>query len=135
VTRTPVHDLDPVAKPAMSGRALARDMRDAPPGARATAVLPLCNGTALAGLTRAQAAAVGRVSVHSIATAASASPDERDLLLRGVITLRDVRRVHARSHALSGEDVEAFIARVGIDVVMNALDRLTAPKTSVSIAE
>ena len=55
-------------------------------------------------------------------TAVHLSPTDLDLVRRGLMRISDF---HAKP--VSDEAVYAFVARVGIDRVWKALDRLTAP--------
>ena len=124
------------AKVAVSGKALARKLRNATPGARAIAALPLLSGTALVGATWAQAARVANVSVHSLAIAASASTTEREGLRSGTLTLKAVRRAHVQPcKPIDDNEIVDFINRVDPNRVLAILDAMTAPPQLAMAAE
>lgn len=85
------------------------------------------------GLTLRQAAKLVGVSFGYVHTASKLSPEQRQQVETGKLT---VAAVHRPKPALSDADIDAIVANYGIDhvvarlgahKVMDALDRLTAP--------
>lgn len=116
-------------KPPLSGKVLARNLRKASPAMRAILVTPLTNGTAIGGLTKAQAARLGRVSAESIAIVAGASADQLEALWSGQLSLHAVRKANAKPRELTDSEVDAALNRIGLERVWSAYDRLTAPSS------
>ena len=133
MTNTPVHELGRFSKPAMSGKAIATWLKFLPPDGRAVAALSLTRDATLTRLTRNQATRLTGQSPYNLSIASLATPDERDLLLRGVIRLSDVRRGHARARELSdAEAATLIINRYSANAIWAAFERLTAPTLSVA---
>jgi hypothetical protein len=100
------------AKPAMSGESIVRKLRKASPGVRALVAAKLAEGKIIPGLKRAQAAKLAYSSVHSIAIVKRATPDEREALKHGKVSLRAVREAHTKHREMSDADIIDFINRV-----------------------
>lgn len=126
----PLHDMTTAGNPPLRGWAFAHRLRNASAAGRALAAHQLTNGVAIAGLTRAQAARVADVSVSSVSIVASATTDEIEALRRGKLSLRDVRRAHAKNRKPSID--ENLMRRTDPNVVMRVFDRMTAPATPIA---
>jgi hypothetical protein len=128
-----VHHQNLEAKPAMSGKAIATWLKFLPPDGRSVAALSLTRDTPLTRLTRNQAARLTDQSPYNLSIASLATADERDALMRGVIRLSDVRRVHAHARELpDAEAAKLIINRYSASAIMAAFERLTAPTLSVA---
>jgi len=122
VPRAVTSDADDTAK-RLTGRRLARLVRKSTKTADRVLLALRLEQEGLHCPTRKQVAQLARVSPSYICTAARLSPEERAALGRGSFSLSSIHN-HRRD---ADAEVARIIAKFGADVIMDALDRMTAP--------
>jgi hypothetical protein len=116
----------------LSGKYVAERLGQMRSGARAILALSLTRDAPIARLSRKQAARLTGVSRYSIALAAIATPAEGEALHHGTLSLKDVRKAHARPRNVTDDEISTFIDCAGPDRVLAHLDAMTAPALSVT---
>src|SRR6516162_3857866 len=106
-----------------TGRELSRLVKEASTAKRALLAHDLEQGRVqVVDLTRAQSAALAKISLSYANTAARLTQDERLRLVCGVVSLAELHR-NRRTNA----DIVDLVLEIGPDGVMDALDALTVP--------
>jgi hypothetical protein len=116
----------------ISGRKLSRRRKGFSPSHRALLALDIETGKArVINHTRKQARALTGASVGYTNTAAKLTPDQRQKVERGQLSLAAFHNKHQPTDAA----LLQYIEKVGADRVMAALDRYTEPQFPLVAAE
>ena len=114
---------DPNGYKTIDGRRLAKRLKGTTADTRAL----LAHGMTTEGarLTQAQAAALARVSQAYVSAASRASPEQREAIKHGGLSLSTL---HNKRQEPTDAKLDRLVAKYGADRVMAALDRATMPQ-------
>jgi hypothetical protein len=119
-----------------NGTLTGRQLRRAKPAARVVIATELCNGGLIVtGLSCRQAARLTSADRGAISVANHATPDEREALERGKITIAALRKPpseRAIANYVKRIGLTRIIAIVGPGPALDIIDQLTAPANSVA---
>jgi acyl-CoA hydrolase len=119
-----------------NGTLTGRQLRCAKAATRIVVASELCNGGLLVtGLSCRQAASLTGADRGAISTANHATPDQREALERGWVSLASLRK------PTSDKAIAAYVERVGLakiitvvgpDAALSILDQITSPSVSLA---
>jgi len=113
----------------IDGRKLAKRRRRISATHRAMLAYQLAHGeVVLSRLTNAQACAIAGANREYVATIAAASDLDRGRVRQGFLPLADLHK--RRKQTRSDTAIDRLVERIGPARVMQALDRLTAPRAA-----
>jgi hypothetical protein len=119
-----------------NGTVTGGQLRRAKPAARIVIGSELCNGgLVVRGLSCRQAALLTSADRKAISAANHATPDEREALERGKITIGDLRKPPSRkaiSNYIERVGLARIIAIAGPGAALDIIDQLTAPASSAA---
>lgn len=120
----------------INGILTGRQLRRAKPPARIVIGSELCNGgLVVTGLSCRQAARLTRADRGAISAVNHATPDEREALERGKITIGDLRKPpseRAVLNAIKRIGLARIIAIAGPGAALDIIDQMTAPATPIA---